>query len=309
MKARILEILRNQTESVSGEILSGHLGVSRVAVWKHIGKLRELGYDIRTGPSGYRLENDPDAIFPWEFPGRENRVHYVKETASTMETARELARQGCPDFTLVLAERQTRGRGRLQRSWQSERGGLYFTLVLRPEIPPLWVFRLNFAASLALAEVLSGGFGLDAGLKWPNDVLVDEGKISGMLSEMEADADRVLHVNIGMGINVNNDPSAGVPGAVSISKLLGRPVARKQVLIDFLDRFEARIAAGLDTVIEEWKQHTVTLGRNVRIVTVNETSEGLAVDVDDNGALVLRLADGEEKRVIYGDCFHAETEP
>ena len=124
MKARILDILRNQTEDVSGEILSGHLGVSRVSVWKHVSKLRELGYDIRTGPSGYRLEKDPDALFAWEFPGRENQVHYVAETPSTMEMARDLARQGCPDFTLALAERHPEVTAELKTLAEQWRAGI-----------------------------------------------------------------------------------------------------------------------------------------------------------------------------------------
>jgi BirA family biotin operon repressor/biotin-[acetyl-CoA-carboxylase] ligase len=222
-----------------------------------------------------------------------------------METARDLARQGCPHFTVVVAGRQTRGRGRLQRAWQSAAGGLYFTLVLRPEMPPGWIFRINFAASLVLAEVLDERYGIDARLKWPNDVLVGDRKICGMLSEMEAEPDAVHYVNIGMGVNVNNDPTPAEAGATSLCLLLSRRVPRKQLLADILERLEERLQGSLEGVIETWKGRTVTLNRWVRVVTGRETHEGLAVDVAEDGALVLRLADGSHRRVIYGDCFHS----
>jgi BirA family biotin operon repressor/biotin-[acetyl-CoA-carboxylase] ligase len=304
LKAEILQILRDESGPFSGQAISRHLGVSRVSVWKHIKKLRELGYEIESGPSGYRLLEAPDALYPWEFPGREDRVHYAARVASTMAVARELARGGCDHLTLVLADEQTQGRGRLERIWQSALGGLYFTMVLRPDIAPLEMFRLNFAASLSLAETLQAHYGLDAGLKWPNDVLVSGAKICGMLLEMEAEADAVHYVNVGMGINVNNDPGAEVGNATSVCRLLGRTVPRRELLIAFLDRFESRLSSGLASVVDEWRRRAVTLQRRVRIVTVRESVEGTAVDVDQNGALVLRLPDGSLTRVIYGDCFH-----
>jgi BirA family biotin operon repressor/biotin-[acetyl-CoA-carboxylase] ligase len=165
-------------------------------------------------------------------------------------------------------------------------------------------FRVNFLASLTLACVIREMLQIDARVKWPNDILVNERKISGMLSELEAEADRVFFINIGMGINVNNDPSGAEPGATSLKMIAGREVSRKDLLARFLEQFSDRIHnVALENVISEWKKYTVTLGRQVRIVTQREESEGLAVDVDENGALVLELANGELKKIIYGDCF------
>ena len=121
MKAEILKLLRAQTGVVSGETLSSALGVSRVSIWKHIQKLNQVGYRIQSGPKGYWLEHSPDTPFPWEFPARETRIHYFDETSSTMEIAKEMARKGCPDFTVVVAGRQNKGRGRLKRVWISQR--------------------------------------------------------------------------------------------------------------------------------------------------------------------------------------------
>lgn len=305
MKRQILHILRSNAGVVSGETLSAKLGISRVSVWKHIKKLKELGYDIPATSTGYQLVSSSDPLFPWEFPGRESKIHYFEEVTSTMDVARDLARKGCPDFTVVIAGRQNKGRGRLKRVWHSEAGGLYFTIVLRPELPPVFSTRIIFMASLTLARTLREMFGIDAMVKWPNDILVHDWKISGILSEMEAESDRITFMNIGVGVNVNNDLTPEEPTAGSLKAILGRTVSRGEVLARFLDKLENRIKGrAFDRVIAEWKQHTMTIDRHVKIVTTRETYEGLAVDVDENGALVLQLADGSLKKVIHGDCFH-----
>ncbi|MEE4358079.1 MAG: biotin--[acetyl-CoA-carboxylase] ligase [Desulfococcaceae bacterium] len=308
MKSHILKRLRSSKETVSGEILRTELNTSRVTVWNHIQKLQELGYDIRSAGKGYTLHSSPDIPYPWEFPGREDRIHYHPELVSTMDAARELGRKNCPRFTAVIAGRQTGGRGRLQRQWFSDEGGLYFTVVVRPNIPPLLASRVNFAASLTMALVLREMFGIDAGVKWPNDILVNEKKIMGMLSEMETDADMVSFVSIGMGINVNNDPTVSEPSAVSMKQLVGHEVSKKELLMAFLDAFEKRMdALDYDRIVEEWKKYTITIGRDVRIVTTQDVCEGRAADVDRDGSLILETADGSKKRVIYGDCFHQNS--
>jgi BirA family biotin operon repressor/biotin-[acetyl-CoA-carboxylase] ligase len=305
MKGKILNILRAEKDVVSGEILSDRLGISRVSVWKHIKKLQEVGYNIEATPKGYLFISAPDAPYPWEFGEKEQHIHYFDEVDSTMDIARELARKQCPHFTVVIAGRQKKGRGRLKRTWLSSEGGLYFTIVIRPKIPPVLSSRINFAASMILAQTLRDMFNINAMVKWPNDVLVDDKKISGILSEMEAEMDRVSFICIGLGINVNNDPSPYEPMATSLNKILGKQVSRIKVLKTFLHRFEDTVNdTNLDNVVSEWKNYTQTLNRNVRVVTVHEVSEGLAVDVDDDGALILKLSDGSLKRIIYGDCFH-----
>ena len=305
MKGQLLKELRSQKEILSGEQLSAVLGISRVSIWQHINKLQELGYHILSTPNGYRLIDSPDIPFPWEFSDRGFNVLYYPEVSSTMDTAKDLARKNCPDFTVVVAGRQTKGRGRLKRRWLSDDGGLYFTLVLRPDIPVLLSSRVNFLASLTLARVLRKMLQIDAAVKWPNDILVDGRKISGMLSELEAETDRVLFIRIGMGINVNNDPSVAEPGASSLKKITGREISKKMLLTRFLVEFEKRLRkAEFENVISEWKKYTVTLNRRVKIVTHKEVSEGLAVDVEEDGALVLELADGTRKKIVYGDCFH-----
>ena len=304
MKGRILSILRQSEAMVALERLSTDLEIPVVSLEKEIQQLRELGYEIDSAPGGYRLGRSPDIPFPWEFPGRESHIHYFDEVSSTMDIARDLARQDCPHLTVVIAGRQAKGRGRLKRTWLSAEGGLFFNMVLRPPIPPSLSYKVNFIASLVLSRTLQNLYGINARVKWPNDVLVDGKKISGILAEMEAGADRVSYINIGIGINVNNDPTSVELKATSVRKVLNRTVSRRDLLSEFLDAFEKRLDRIVsDDVISEWKQETITLNQKVQIVTTQGVSEGIAIDVTDTGALLLQQADGTIKTVVYGDCF------
>lgn len=304
MKALILEKLRRAEGPLSGNELCAALGVSRVAVWKHIQSLIELGYEIEAGPRGYRLAASPDCAYPWEFPGREERIVHREEVGSTMDLARELARQGCPAFTAVVAERQTAGRGRLRRPWVSEEGGLYVTIVMRPRIPVLFSPRVNFLVSSTLVTLLRRDFGVEAGVKWPNDILVDGRKLCGLLSEMEAEGEEIAFVNVGIGLNVNNEPPRIRPPAVSLAQLLGRKISRKEILARLLDDLEKEAsAAPWEGVIERWKKHAVTLGKQVRVSTGKEEIRGLARDIDPFGALLVEEPGGRLRTVLHGDCF------
>ena len=164
----------------------------------------------------------------------------------------------------------------------------------------------TFAAGLTWARLLQEDYGIAVGLKWPNDLLAAECKLSGMLSEMEARGDLLTFVNIGIGLNVNNAPIAPEQGAISLSQLAGHPLSRRELLENFLDRFEALMkdAGGLNHVIREWKAYALTLNRQVKIVTIRETIAGMARDVDETGALILERADGSRQRILHGDCFH-----
>ncbi len=306
IKGRIINLLRKQPNRVvSGEWLCTQLGISRVAVWKHIQGLKEMGYTVDTTAKGYRLLESEDMLLPWEFPGRESRIHYFADIPSTMDVARDMARRGCPEFSVVIAGRQARGRGRLNRTWHSPPGGLYFTMVLRPQISPFLSARVNLGVAVVLVKLLRKQYHIHAEVKWPNDILIHNQKLCGILSEMEAEADRVAFINIGLGINVNNDPPLNEPGAVSMQQLLGEPVSRKKLLERFLSRSEAYLTnTGFANTVDEWKQYTVTLNRPVRIVTPRMTYRGTAVDVDENGALILAREGGTTQKVVYGDCFH-----
>ena len=304
-KQKIYSLLSQADGVISGETLSAELGVSRVSIWKHIQGLIHSGIPIVSSPKGYCMPPDPDSLVPWAFEAWQDRIQYFQETGSTMDEAMVMARKGCADFTVVVAQRQTCGRGRMQRTWVSADGGLYFTVVVRPDIPMVLAGLVNLAAAVDMANLLRSLYQVDACLKWPNDILVDQYKLCGVLSQMEGEGDQVAHMNIGIGLNVNNAPQTESPMAISLKALLGRSVPRREILVAFLNDFKKRMLV-FDpiAVIDEWKSNNVTLGRQVRVITVKDRVEGTAVDLDSHGGLILRLADGTCQTVLYGDCFH-----
>ncbi len=304
-KEKIYTILKEAEDVFSGEKISTILGISRVSVWKHIKGMVRSGIPIISSPQGYYLTPDSDTLLPWEFGAWQDRIHYFQEISSTMDEATELARQGCPDFTVVIAERQTMGRGRMKRVWFSGDGGLYFTVVVRPSIPIMLASLVNLAAAVEMASLLRSSYNIQASLKWPNDILVDKSKICGVLSQMETEGDQVSHVRVGVGLNVNNNLELEELGAVSLKTLSGKHVPRKEILISFLNNFKRRLTDfNPESLIADWKSNNTTIGQHVHVSTLKKTVEGTAVDMDSLGGLILQMADGSRETVIHGDCFH-----
>ncbi|HHE41721.1 MAG TPA: biotin--[acetyl-CoA-carboxylase] ligase [Dehalococcoidia bacterium] len=293
---------------VSGQNLSRRLGISRVGVWKHVQELRRQGYCIESSPTGYRLLSAPDLLLPGEFPGWEDRIYHFHEVDSTMRIARELARGDAEEGTLVLAESQSQGRGRLDRVWLSPPGGIYLTLVTRPKISPALATRVSLVASVSVATALRENLGVPACVKWPNDVLVGGRKVCGILAEMEAEPDAVRYINIGIGVNVNTPADPQLPAAVSLVELVGRPVDRREVTMrivtDLLRRLRELTSA---SCLNIWRELSGTIGREVCVRQDNETICGVAVDIQESGALVVQAADGRRTAVVAGDCTYEGT--
>jgi len=307
IKDEILKILfLAKAETVSGVRLSELLNISRVAVWKHISALKESGFHIESRPRGYVLLNPDDLLLPFCFgPELKNRIFHFQELESTMDQAKLLAKGNAAHLSVVIAENQTLGRGRLHRKWFSSGGGLWIPLILKPQIPPVLSYIYNFAASLCLSRTLNRLFDLDVSVKWPNDLLLRGQKLAGLLSEMETKGDMVEFINIGIGLNVNNEPRLYEPKAVSIRDLLKKKVSRRLILETFLSDFETQIQTiDCKTIIHLWKQQTSTIGTRVRIETFGDIFEGLALDVDETGALMIQDQADTIKKIIYGDCFH-----
>ncbi|MBA3012248.1 MAG: biotin--[acetyl-CoA-carboxylase] ligase [Proteobacteria bacterium] len=307
-KETILKLLYKASgDTVSGVRISEATGISRVAVWKHISALKQSGVPIESRPNGYVLSRPEDLLFPFCFekPFRE-RIHHFQEVNTTMDTAKALAREGAPHLSCVIAEHQTKGRGRLNREWVSAEGGLWFTLILRPPEPPHLVYIYNFAASLCLSKVLKQLFDLKVSVKWPNDLLLGGKKLAGMLSEMETRGDMVQFLVVGIGINVNNDPAHKEFNAVSLKNVLKKKVSRKHIMTQFLSEFQNRIQdINCPDIIDQWKKQTSTIGSRVRVETFDRIHEGKAVDVDETGALIIEDDRQQQQKIIYGDCFHA----
>jgi len=305
MKGRILKALREHNNYLSGETLSEQLGISRVSIWKHIRSLKKDGYIIEASPKGYKLVSCPDLLLPYEFPDLEQKIHYFPKIGSTMDAARELAKKGAAEGTIVIAEAQTSGRGRLSREWLSPEGGIYFTLILRPRISPAYAPRINLMASIAVAATIRKLFGLNAKLKWPNDVLIEGKKVCGILAEMDAEMDVVNFVNVGIGINANTSVPQFEKTATSLKDASGREISRKELLSALLMEIEQRLPLLMKAdLLEEWKKLSATLNKDVRITSLGEEVIGQAIDIDATGALILKGQDGSLRTVLVGDCTH-----
>ena len=305
MKGQLLKALQERSDYLSGETLSEQLGVSRVSIWKHIHSLKEDGYVIEASSRGYRLISSPDLLLPYEFPDLEQKIHYFPAIGSTMDAARELAKRGAKEGTIVIAEAQTRGRGRLSREWLSPEGGIYFTIILRPRISPAYAPRINLMVAVAVAATIRKLLGLKAELKWPNDVLIEGRKVCGILAEIDAETDVINFVNVGIGINANTSIPQFEKTATSLKDALGREISRKDFLRSLLVEIERRqpLLMKVD-LLEEWKKLSATLKKDVRIMSLGEEVLGQAIDIDATGALILKGKDGSLKTVLVGDCIH-----
>ncbi len=304
MKYAVLAELKGRDGYVGGEALAHSLGISRVAVWKQVRELRDLGYTIQSSRQGYRLESSPDLLLPSEFTGWESRIHYVPVTDSTMHLARTLARGGAEQGTLAIAEQQSLGRGRLDRSWLSPQGGIYMTLVTRPRATPSQAPRINLLVAVAVSEVIERLYGLPARVKWPNDVLVGGRKLCGILAEMEAECDAVRFVNVGIGLNANSFIASKQPSAVSLIELRGAPVDRVRLVMAVVEGVLSRLPRLADeSILAEWRARTVTIGREVSIMgSGGDVLSGVAIDINSSGALLVQGSDGSRHEVVAGDC-------
>lgn len=310
MKATILAGLKAQFgRYVSGEELSKSLQVSRTAVWKHIGGLREDGYKIESLPRlGYRLVSVPDLLLPLEIQdgltanilGRQ--IHYRRTVDSTNRLARELADAGAPEGTVVLAEEQQAGRGRLGRSWVSPAGGIWLSLLLWPRLAPHKAQLVTLLAAVAAVEATQQTTGFVPGIKWPNDLLAGGRKLAGILTEVSAEMERVNYLVLGIGINANlvADDFQGELANSATSLLLetGRPISRVAWVQNFLAIFEEIYLEaqeqGFAKVLDCWRRYSVTLGQEVVVSLGGRSVHGTAIDIDEQGALLVETADGLE---------------
>lgn len=316
MKEQVLYLLKNSyPEFVSGELICRNLGISRTAVWKHVQTLRAQGYDIAALPhAGYQLLKAPDRLYPEEiyyglktdFVGR--RVYYYERTTSTNEIARDLADCGSSNGLLVVAEEQTGGRGRLGRGWFSPYGkGIWCSVVLYPPVNPANAPPLTMLSAVAVARAIREVTGIEAGIKWPNDLLLEDKKVCGILAEMNAEMERVNYLIIGMGINVNIEdfPEEIRDMATSLKIHTGRHVSRVELLQAVLKEMEQFykiwLEYGFGPIRKAWKEMCIMLHRRVRVNGMKDIVEGWAEDVDENGNLVLRLADGSLRRLVAGE--------
>ena len=316
--AIILAALRANPAGVSGADLAEQLGISRAAVWSRIQELRRLDYGIEAGPHfGYRLMHSPDVLHaddllsrlgPTKVVGRDIQV--FEQTTSTNDVIEKLARDGVKEGAVVYAETQTKGRGRLGRKWISPaHKGLWFSILLRPDLRPQMTTQLTVASATALRRAIKLQTGWSPEIKWPNDILMGGKKVAGILTEMSAELDRVRYVILGIGVDVNLTAS-DLPAelrtiATSLRIETGKPVSRAELAVNILrelDKDYALICSGKFTgVADEWESYCTTIGREVTVQLGARQIRGCVESLDEDGALLLRSEHGHLERIIGGD--------
>lgn len=316
MRKTIVEMLKSAGENfISGESIAGELGITRTAVWKHIQKLRESGYRILSRERhGYKLEDAPDLLLPSEIQvGLDTEIigktmEYFPTVESTNRTAKALAYHGAADGTIVVAEEQTGGKGRLERNFYSPRcKGIWFSVILRPKFLPHDAPKCTLMAAVAVAEAMKR-FNLKAGIKWPNDIMHDGRKLVGILTEITGEMGKITYIVIGIGINVNMNrddfPEELRDVAASLSEMTGEELSRVEIFRAVLEEFDKLYRevseSGFDAVIERWHKYNVTLGKKVNVISAGdggETFTGKAVDLDKDGALLVETPQG--LRTVY----------
>ncbi len=317
MKEQIIYNLKKAPGYISGEEISRSLHISRAGIWKNIEELRRQGYEIVAVPHlGYRLLSSPDKLFPWEITcelGTKNigrHVVYRETVRSTMDEAFQLGLKGAAEGTVICAESQLKGRGRLGRSWISPKGkGIYLSMILRPLLTPADAAQVTLLSAVAICEAVNTVTGINARIKWPNDVLVGKRKLAGILTELHAEWDCIKFIVVGIGMNVNVSASYLPREATSLKMETGRNFSRVQIVRAMLRSFEKWYEVlkveGFPVVVARWKELAVTLGERVCISDQSGSLEGEAVGLDHDGGLFIRNDDGDIIKKMSGDIIHA----
>jgi len=320
---KILRVLKeNSGKHVSGNLLATRFGLSRTGIWKHIQHLKSLGYAISTHPKeGYRLTETPDLLLLEEVVSELGTVwlgrhyHHFLQIGSTNDRAMELASQGAPHGTLVVAEEQTKGKGRLSRPWISAPSlGIYLSIILQSPLPLNEAHHATTVAAISLAEVLKSRYGLSAMIKWPNDILVGGRKLAGILTELQSDQDLIRFLVVGIGVNVNHGME-DLSGpfrypATSVAMEAGHPVSRKQLLLFFLERFEDQygvfLKEGFSVFLPRLTELSAVLGKSIRITSGNNELTGKALGFTEEGCLRILLDNGKDQVIWVGDITQLE---
>lgn len=319
---KVLKILESADGPVSAEQISTALDIPGSSVAYHVKSLRENGYDIEySRESGYLLVREGGAITPEVIRktlktgvmGKE--IRYFESVGSTNWVARKLCTEGDPAAlhgTLIVAGEQTGGFGRLGRAWASPKGGIWASIILKPTLPVDSLFLITMAASIAIARAIRRKYDIGALIKWPNDVYIGDKKVAGLLVELSTEGDTVNYCLLGLGLDANVNVDDLHPDlqktVTSLMAELGHEVDRASLLTMVLKEFESRYkileSGEYEPIIREWKSLSRTLDNRVSIRTMRKTFEGVAIDIDQHGALIIRRDNGRIEKVVAGDCVH-----
>ncbi len=313
-RKEVLELLYEHSDSyISGQEVSKQLQVSRTTIWKYIKYFREAGYKIESSSRlGYKLQAAPDILLPEEIKRDlatnligTDILHYDR-LASTNELAKEKAKTDLNSGTVLIAEEQTGGKGRLGKSFYSPQGGIWASILLRPDLKPVLASRATYLVSLAIAETITENLGLSVKIKWPNDVLVQGKKVSGILTEMGAEIDQINYLIVGMGINANftleQIPEDLHSKVITMRSELGEKINRVAFVQNLLTRLEKLypLLQQFNELKDRWKDYSVTLGQEVKVLDGKSSYHGRAIKIADDGALVIETG-GQKEKVYSGE--------
>ncbi|MFH1013030.1 MAG: biotin--[acetyl-CoA-carboxylase] ligase [Thermoplasmatota archaeon] len=299
---------------ISGQEIARTIGISRTAVWKHIKLLQKNGYIIEsTRQKGYRLQGLP------EIPIEEieshlhtscigSRLMFFPSLTSTNEYVNKMVKQQYPEGTVVIAETQTFGRGRKQRTWCSPKGGLWFSLLLHPKLPPQKAMIVTMATSIALAEAIKETTGLEVRIKWPNDLLINGKKVCGILTELSAEMDQIDYMIIGIGMNVNNKlPDSLLHTAISLEQLTSQPISLMNLLIaslSLLDEWYMQVRKNNERLIRDtWLSLSDMIGKQIEVKQETSLMKGVVIGITENGGLLIETQEGT-KQIVSGDISY-----
>lgn len=325
IKQVILQAFHDQPgRFISGEELSQTCGCSRTAVWKHIEELRKDGYEVEAvRKSGYRLLVSPDRLSVAEImAGLDTerigqQVYAHDEVVSTQPLAHEAAAKGASEGTLVLTEQQTGGKGRLGRPWHSPKGtGIWMSLIVRPAIPLPKTPQMTLLTAVCVARTIREETGLPVKIKWPNDIFIGDKKVCGILTELNAESDRVNYLVIGIGLNANSIesdfPEELADVATSLRIESGEPLKRVRFIQQFCRNFETAydhyLRHGFEQVKTEWEKHSYSIGRWVTVQTISQKLEGRAIGLDEEGVLMVEDKSGAIHKVYSADVNYRANE-
>ena len=309
MKEKILQLL-NENNYISGEKLAKKLGVSRTAIWKQIQNLEKTGYKIKSIKNkGYKLIKRPDIPIETEVKQNLNtkiigrKIYYFKKLISTNTFAKQKTLEKTTEGTVVIADTQTKGRGRKNRTWYSPYGGLWFSIILYPNLPPERGMLITMAASVSVAQAIEEITGIKPVIKWPNDLLVNNKKICGILTELDAEIDKINYVIVGIGINVNNDIRDDLESkAISLKEITASPIPRVDLLRYILKHFDKNYLRlqEPDYIRKLWFSYSKIIGKKIMIQEGENSIIGVVQDVDESGCLIIN-SEGKIKRIVSGD--------
>lgn len=317
MKEKILRMLKETEGYVSGQEICELLGVSRTAVWKNINQLKEEGYEIEAVQNrGYILKQTADSLSEFEIKSEINGcewfagdIYFYHEIGSTNDECKKLAEEGAKHGTLVVAEKQTKGKGRRGRSWESPKGtGIWMTLLLRPDIEPYNSSGLTLVTAMAINKAVQEITGLDAKIKWPNDIVVNGKKVTGILTEMSAQPEMINYIVIGIGINVNTEefPEDIAKTASSLKIESGKTIKRSSIIALFGKYFEQYYAEYIKTqdmslLIDEYNKELINVDRQIKVLAKENSYTGIAKGINRHGELIVETENKELKNVVAGE--------